>query len=70
MVLRRRVPLETYRGEVEGGRVNNSAAIGYMILAARMNGLNKLQIEIMEELMEIVLDRHTEEEAEEVYRRS
>lgn len=47
--------------------MTNAAAIGYMILAAKMLPLTKLQIEQMESLMNIVMDENTEEEAQNAY---
>lgn len=47
--------------------MNNSAAIGYMILAAKRYGLTSKQISELESLMTRAMDRHTEEEAEKEY---
>lgn len=48
--------------------MNNSAAIGYMILAAKALGLDKKTIEQLDAAMTYHMDIHTEHEAEQVYR--
>ena len=48
--------------------MNNSAAIGYMILAAKQLNLDNKIIRKLEETMYRKMDVVTEEEAEKVYR--
>jgi len=48
--------------------MNNAAAIGYMIIAAKEIHLHPKVIEELEYAMRRAMDLHTEEEAEEVYR--
>lgn len=50
--------------------MTNSAAIGYMILAAKRCGLSKDAIRKLERTMYLELDFTTEDEAEEVYNNS
>jgi len=50
--------------------MNNSAAIGYAILAAKRIGLTREQIMKLDRAMYEVMDEVTEEEAEEEYRRT
>jgi len=50
--------------------MNNSAAIGYAIIAAKAIGLKKEEIERLGRTMETAMDFNTEEVAEEVYRKS
>lgn len=49
--------------------MTNGAAIGYMILAAKERNLEHLIIALSNEMIS-QMDEHTEEEAEEVYRKS
>lgn len=48
--------------------MNNSAAIGYAILAGKRMGLSKVQLIELENTMKEEMDFVTEDEAEEVYR--
>ncbi len=48
--------------------MNNSAAIGYMILAAKALGWDKLEIKKLDLAMKSEMDFTTEDKAEEVYR--
>jgi len=48
--------------------VNNSAAIGYMILAAKRLGFSEDQIRKLEATMKSEMDFITEDQAEEAYR--
>lgn len=48
--------------------MNNFAAIGYMIIAARNEGFPESEIWVLAEAMLEAMDMRTEEEAEEVYR--
>ena len=50
--------------------MNNSAAIGYMILAAKALGLDKKTIRTLESAMRSKMDIFTEDEAEETYNNS
>jgi hypothetical protein len=50
--------------------MTNGAAIGYMILAARACGLSETKIKEIEHDMYLEMDMTSEEEAEEVYRKS
>ena len=50
--------------------MTNGAAIGYAIMAARMLKLDPLYISQLEGNMRHVFDQYSEEEAEEVYRKS
>lgn len=50
--------------------MTNGAAIGYAIIAARWLGLTEEQIQKLERGMETAMDRYTEEEAEETYRKN
>lgn len=50
--------------------MNNSAAIGYMILAAKRLGLDVETIKQLDRMMYDMMDVKSEEEAEEVYRKS
>ena len=47
--------------------MNNSAAIGYMILAAQQMGLDKETIRKLESAMNDVMDLFSEDDAEEAY---
>lgn len=47
--------------------MNNGAAIGYMILAARRADLDYEMIMVLENLMKQEMDMTTEEEAEDAY---
>jgi hypothetical protein len=49
--------------------MTNAAAIGYMIRAAKQAKLDYKTIKELEALMEEQMDFHTEEEAEETYRK-
>jgi Holliday junction resolvasome RuvABC DNA-binding subunit len=49
--------------------MNNSAAIGYMILSLKYLGYNKEQIREAESEMNYQLDMNTEDEAEEIFRK-
>ena len=48
--------------------MNNAAAIGYMVIAARRMGLIEDLIYLLKHEMDIAQDEFTEEEAEEAYR--
>jgi len=48
--------------------MSNAAAAGYAIMAAKRLGLSKQEIRKLEAVMYALMDRFTEEEAEEVYR--
>jgi hypothetical protein len=48
--------------------MKNSAAVGYMIMAARLFGLTTEQIKKLEEEMLYYMDAKTEEEAENAYK--
>lgn len=50
--------------------MTNAAAIGYAIQAAKSLGLMEDKLVQLEEYMLQVMDRITEEEAEEVYRKN
>jgi len=50
--------------------MNNSAAIGYAIMAARRIGLTDEQIRKLDSAMYRLMDEVTEEEAEEEYRKT
>lgn len=50
--------------------MNNSAAIGYALMAGKEIGLTKDQLYRLESAMRRTIDEHDEEEAEEVYRNS
>jgi hypothetical protein len=50
--------------------MTNSAAIGYMILAAKAFAMPKAQIKRLEREMQWQMDMKTEAEAEEAYRKS
>lgn len=50
--------------------MTNGAAIGYMILAAEEFGIDADIISKLEAHMLGVMDRHTEDEAEEIYQKS
>lgn len=50
--------------------MTNGAAKGYAIIAAKWIGLSPQQIENLVRAMDTAMDEHTEEEAEEVYRKS
>lgn len=50
--------------------MNNEAAIGYAILAAKQIGLTREQIKKLDRAMYEVMDEVTESEAEEVYRKT
>lgn len=50
--------------------MNNYAAIGYMILAARRAEMDYEYIKCLENLMREEMDFTTEEEAEDVYRKN
>jgi hypothetical protein len=52
-----------------GAIMTNAAAIGYMIRAAKQAKLDYKTIKELEALMEEQMDFHTEEEAEETYRK-
>lgn len=47
--------------------MNNGAATGYMIIAAKWMGLDDKTIRALEENMYYAMDAKTEEEAEKVY---
>lgn len=47
--------------------MTNGAAIGYMILAAKMLGLDPQLIKLLDRTMYDTMDEVTEEEAEKVY---
>lgn len=47
--------------------MNNSAAIGYMIMAAKSLGLDKKTINQLEASMKYHMDMRTEDEASRVY---
>ena len=48
--------------------MNNGAAMGYMIMAAKSMGLDEDTIKTLEAGMNYKMDMHTEEEAEKTYR--
>jgi hypothetical protein len=48
--------------------MTNEAAIGHATTAAKVIGLTREQIKDLQSSMRSVMDRFTEEEAEEVYR--
>lgn len=50
--------------------MNNSAAIGYALLAAKRMGFTKKQLQQLEATMRDEMDFVTEEEAEEVCRKN
>jgi hypothetical protein len=50
--------------------MNNGAAIGYALIAGKEMGLTKEQLVQLERSMRSAMDFHTEEEAEEVYRKN
>jgi predicted solute-binding protein len=50
--------------------MTNAAAIGYMILAAKKMGMDEEKIKELATRMYYRMDEHTEEEAEEAYRKS
>ena len=54
---------------IGGIRVNNAAAIGYMILAAKKLGMSAEEIRKLESMMHYCMDVHSEEEAEDTYRK-
>lgn len=50
--------------------MKNAAAIGYALIASKVIGLSEKQREELSSSMYAVMDHFTEEEAEEVYRKS
>lgn len=48
--------------------MNNSACIGYAILACKALGMTRDELQKLESAMHSILDRYTEEEAEDAYR--
>lgn len=49
--------------------MNNAAAVGYMIMAAKKLGMSDEEIRELESLMHHCMDIHSEEEAEDVFRK-
>lgn len=50
--------------------MNNNACIGYAILACKQLGMNRDELQELEAIMRSVLDRYTEDEAAEAYRKN
>jgi len=48
--------------------MNNQAAIGYMIIAARHLEIDEAKIKELEHEMKFAMDEYSEEEAEEAYK--
>ena len=67
------VPYPPIKGEIPAERMvsmTNTAAIGYMIRAAKQANLSNGIIELLEALMLEQMDEYTEEEAERAYKRN